>query len=135
MGNLKKYGLPLLGILVVVLAGVSFKFYQELRQLKENPNKVAQEEVRALVARVGHLLVLPEGEDPTVATVNETEKLKEQPFFEKAKKGDKVLIYTNAKKAVLYDPVANKIVEVAPINIGPPAAPAPPAPAPAPRKP
>lgn len=140
MGNLKKYGFPLLAILVVALAGVSFKFYQELRQLKDNPQKVAQEEVRALVARVGQLIVLPEGEDPTVATVNDTEKLKEQPFFEKAKKGDKVLIYTNAKRAILYDPVANKIVEVAPISIGPPAAtkPAVPAPkptAPAPKKP
>ncbi|MEK7084254.1 MAG: hypothetical protein AAB932_03410 [Patescibacteria group bacterium] len=29
----------------------------------------------------------------------------------------KVLIYTNAKKVILYDPVNNKIVEVAPLSI------------------
>ena len=41
-------------------------------------------------------------------------------FFSKAKVGDKVIIYTNARKAILYDPVAGKIVEVAPVNIGTP---------------
>ena len=65
------------------------------------------------------MIVLPEDEIPTVATVSDPEKLKEQPFFSDAKKGDKVLIYANAKKAILYDPMANKIVTVAPINIGP----------------
>lgn len=131
MGNLKKFFAPVLIILVLGFAGLSFLFYQKFNALKENPQKIAQEEVRALVARVGQLLVLPEGEDPTVATVQEPERLKDQPFFAKAKKGDKVLIYTNAKKAVLYDPAANKIVEVAPVNIGAPAAPTP-APAPTP---
>ena len=53
-----------------------------------------------------------------MATVSDLEKLKDQPFFAKAKIGDKVLIYTDAKKAILYDPVNDKIVEVAPINIG-----------------
>ena len=41
-----------------------------------------------------------------------------------------MIIYTNAKRAILYDPTANKIVEMAPLNIGQNAA-TPPAPAPA----
>lgn len=92
---------------------------QQLAELKQDPQKVAQQETQALLDRVGNLIVLPEGETPTIATVSDPEKLKNQPFFAKAKVGDKVLIYTNARKAILYDPVADRILEVAPINIGP----------------
>ena len=45
--------------------------------------------------------------------------LKNQAFFANAQKGDIVLIYANAKKAILYDPVGNKIVDTAPISSEP----------------
>lgn len=112
---------PALGallVLLVVSAGSAVYFYQQLSSLKENPQAIAQKEAEALVSKVGKLIVLPEGENPTIATVNDPEVLKNQPFFTNAKKGDKVLIYTNARKAILYSPENNKIVEVAPINIG-----------------
>ena len=57
-------------------------------------------------------------EVPTVATVSDVSKLKNQAFFANAKNGDKVLIYQNAKKAILYRPSSNKIVEFGPINLG-----------------
>jgi hypothetical protein len=75
------------------------------------------------VAAVGKLIVLPTDEQPTLATVVDPSKLKNQPFFAQAQKGDQVLIYTNARKAILYSPTANKIVEVAPLIIGAQAAP------------
>jgi len=112
----------LIGILVIgilVSLGATYYFYNQLNKLRLNPQEAAQEEARALVAKVGKLIVLPEDENPTVATVADPEALRSQPFFAKAEKGDKVLIYTNARKAILYNPENNKIVEVAPINIGP----------------
>lgn len=108
-------------VLIVLILGSSataYYFYQKYADIKQDPQKVNQEEVQALVLRVSELIVLPEGEIPTVATVSDPEKLQNQPFFANAKKGDKVLIYTNARKAILYDPESHKIVEVAPINIG-----------------
>jgi len=76
---------------------------------------------------VGKLMVLPEGETPTIATVSDPDKLKDQAFFAHAKTGDKVLIYAKAKKAILYSPTDNRIVEVAAIDLGgtPAAAPKP----------
>ena len=104
--------------LIIILVGLSAYFYYKYTTLKADPSKEAQAEVSQLTSQVSKLIVLPEGEQPTIATVTDVEKLKDQPFFAKAKNGDKVLIYTQAKKAILFDPSANKIVEVAPINIG-----------------
>ena len=108
----------IIGVLILVVlttGGAAAYFYNQLQQ---NPQVQVQEEIDTLVAQVGELLVLPEGEAPTVATVSDIELLREQPFFANAKNGDRVLIYTSARKAILYDPVANKIVEIAPINLG-----------------
>ncbi len=112
--------LPLivLGVLFVGSAATAGYFYNELQTLKADPQQQAQKEAEALVAKVGALIVLPADEKPTVATVQDPEKLKEQAFFANAKTGDKVLIYTTARKAILYSPTDNKIVEVAPVNIG-----------------
>lgn len=114
----KLHVLAILVGLAVLSSGTAVFFYNEYSVLKENPNKAAQEEINKLVAQVSKLIVLPDGETPTLATVSNPDRLKDQPFFAKAKTGDKVLIYTNSKKAILYNPETNKIVEVAPINIG-----------------
>ena len=105
---------------VLVAVGFAAYFWYEVSALKKNPQRAVQEETRKLLANVSQLIVLPEGETPTIATVTDPERLKDQPFFAKAQTGDKVLIYTNVRKAILYSPTQNKIVEVAPINIGNP---------------
>lgn len=107
-------------LLALSAAGAAAYFYTQVQDFKRNPQAVAQKEAQELIERVSRLIVLPEGETPTIATVTDPEALKDQPFFAKAKKGDKVLLYTNARKAILYDPVAGKILEVAPVNIGTP---------------
>lgn len=111
----KKYGAVLLIALVIVLALTSAYFYKKSRSLNTT-DQASQAEVKSLIEKVSRILVVPTDETPTVATVSDPEALKDQPFFAGAKKGDKVLIYSNAKKAVLYDPVADKIITVAPLN-------------------
>jgi len=104
--------------LFVGSAAFGFSYYKEVVGLRENPQKIAQEEVGKTVAKVSAHMLLPEGETPTVATVTDTETLKKQPFFANANVGDRVLIYASALKAILYRPELDKIIEVAPLNIG-----------------
>jgi len=94
------------------------KLSKELSDIKSDPQKVAADQISQLLNKVGQLIVLPDNEQPTVATVTDLAALKDQPFFEKAEVGDKVLIYTKGKRAILYRERQNKIVEVAPVNIG-----------------
>lgn len=91
---------------------------QQVNKLKSNPSITAQQEQQDLVSKVGKLTVLPTNETPTIATVTDITKLKDQAFFANAKNGDKVLIYTQAKKAYLYRPSTNKLINIAPVNLG-----------------
>lgn len=107
----------LLGLLVLLAAGAAYLFMQ-VSALKQDPDALARKEAEEMVGIVGKLILLPKDELPTVATVSDPTKLAGQAFFAKAKVGDKVLLYPNARKAYLYDPVANRVLEVAPINLG-----------------
>ena len=107
----------ILALLVIVLGGTSLYFYRNSKLLKNAvSNSVDLAEAKALAVKVGKLIVLPEDEVPTIATVSDPAALMGQSFFEGAKKGDKVLIYSNAGKAILYDPVVNKIITIAPLD-------------------
>ncbi len=107
-----------IGLIAVAAIAIAMAahFNSQLQALK-NPNAATEAEVKATVAQVAKLMVLPQSEVPTVATVSDPEKLKDQPFFANAISGDKVLIYSIAKKAILWRPSIAKIIEVSPLNI------------------
>lgn len=123
----QKLTLVLLVIAIMGIASTIFLGYQyqkakrEIQTIRTDPTviqKAAQAEVKQLLDQIGKLIDLPQKESPTVATVIDSQKLKSQPFFAKAKNGDKIIIYTEAKKAIIYRPSTNKIVDVAPVTIG-----------------
>lgn len=104
-------------VLALVPSVYFYTQYQQAQARLTNPNLFAAEEAKKYIDQVGKLMILPSGETPTIATVNDKDKLKNQPFFAKTENGDKVLIYTNAKKAILFRPSIDKIIDVAPINV------------------
>ena len=79
------------------------KIQTELANLQTSAkNNNPQNEINNVLAQVGSLMVLPEGEQPAVATVVDLAKLEGKPFFKNAQLGDKVIIYSQAGKAILY---------------------------------
>ncbi len=127
---LRAFGFPLRFLLknpkiflfiIVVLLSVAGTIFL----VKKNPslfgisNKAINEledERKRLVEEVGKIIELPQ-ETPTIATVSDVEKLRNQTFFSKAQNGDKVLIFTDSKKAILYRPSEKRIIEVGIVNI------------------
>ncbi len=104
-------------VAVVAILGAGFLSYK-LYAMKKSPTVAAQAEVASLVEKVGKLIVLPENETPTIATVSDPDILSKEAFFAQAEKGDKVLIYTTSQKAILFSVSKNKILSVAPLNLG-----------------
>lgn len=117
---MKKLFIPT--VLIVALLGAYgtyyfYKQYQETKKLIKNPVEIGKAEEKQIISDVGKLLVLPKDETPTVVTVVDKSKLKSQKFFDKSENGDKVLIFLKARKAILYRPSSNKIVDVAGVTI------------------
>lgn len=116
--NKIKRNLPLILIVLVIALAISTAYFYKRSSALKNPQTASTNETNALIAKVSKIALLPTGETPTVATVSDPEKLKDQAFFVDAKVGYKVLVYANAKKAFLYDPATNKIINIAPVNTG-----------------
>lgn len=107
-----------IGVLVLVALGALAYAYSEYSTLTQDPNVANQKKIQEVVVKVEKLIDLPDDEVPTLATVSDVAALEGQPFFANASVGDQVLLYTNARKAFLYNPSKNVIVEVASLNIG-----------------
>ena len=89
-----------------------------MEKLRSDPQLLAREEAKTLVQKLAALVVLPQGEEPVIATVTDKEKLIDQPIFASAENGDKLIIYSAAKKAYLYDEKNNKVKDIIPVNLG-----------------
>jgi hypothetical protein len=92
-----------------------FKVNRELLQSQSTP--LSPQAIDQLLARIGKLVDLPKDETPVIATVSDLNQLKDQSFFNQAQIGDKVLIFKNNKKAYLYRPSQNQVINIGPINI------------------
>jgi hypothetical protein len=111
--------LVLLGVICLIAAIV---YYVSFNSTKKSGDSLSENEAANVIEQVGKLMVLPTGEEPTVAAVVDTYALQDQPFFNNAKVGDVVLIYAGARKAILFDSQNNRIIEVQPVVFGDPPA-------------
>jgi len=104
-------------IFLIIAVVTSWYFYAQWKRALNTQYTGSSEvaEIQQIVSIISQRMLLPEGEEPTIATVIDKNQLQDQQFFANAENGDKVLIYTNARKAILFRPSTEKIIEVAPI--------------------
>ncbi len=109
----------LVWFLLIALALWSYGFYVLGSHVVylENPGLAEQQQVTALLQKVGALIELPTNETPTMATITNAALLKQtQPFLANAENGDVLIIYAAAKTAILYRPSEDKLIAVGPVT-------------------
>jgi hypothetical protein len=111
-------------VIVVLTIATSFFAYryfttvQKLNALTSGSLTLNKQDIAKLVAKVNKLIILPTDEVPTLATITNVEALaKEQPFYKNAHDGDRLLVYTKAQKAIIFDPNRNVLVNVGPVYV------------------
>ncbi len=111
----------------IIAIGVAVFFYIQWQKAQEQVQhpavssdiaEASREEIEDVVEELSKVVLLPEGEMPTLSTIKDKSSLTEnQEFFVEAENGDYVLVYQQAKKAFLYRPSTQKLINLAPINI------------------
>ena len=115
--------LPIILVLAFLgLAGFGGWSFYSYKQAKEEVLRLStlegqlglqKREVDELLSAVAKHLVLPNDEEPTIATISDIDVLGEnQPFFDGASNGDKVIVYVSAGKAIIYSPDRDVIINV-----------------------
>lgn len=112
-----KWPVILFGILLLLIF-IGGGYYAYLTYFHTQPADQQEEVIESddVVSKVRELMELPE-EEPTIATVSDVTQLRDQEFFSRAQNGDKVLIFQEAGKAILFRPSTGKIIEVGPVTI------------------
>lgn len=119
----------LIFVVILALTGAGFLYYQyqktakELKKVKSQTtttqDAAKSDEVKKLVSEVAKIARLPENETPSIATITDASKLKDQTFFKDAKNGDILLVFNSSGKAVLYDPKEKKVVDITTLSSTP----------------
>lgn len=78
-----------------------------------------KKQIADVMASVGKLMLLPKGDEPVLARVEDPDALvKQQAFFAGAEKGDALLIFPKTQRAILYSLNRNLIINSGPIIAG-----------------
>lgn len=110
--------------LVVVLDSQRRDAQRELRNLTvrmeqlQGNSEESREKAREVVESISRIYDLDVSVEPTVATIVDVQKLREQnPFYAKAENGDFLVV--TATRAILYRESENRILDVVPVQLQP----------------
>jgi uncharacterized protein HemX len=119
-----RIGLLLLIVIGLIVAGLILindrnKLKEEVNKLSSQSQIAASDEATQLNSEAHRLVELSTDEVPSIATVADAGKLKQQfKGFETTQNGDKLLIYTQSKQIIVYRPSSKKIVSIVQITLG-----------------
>jgi hypothetical protein len=102
-------------VLLALIGGGTYAYFKY--HSKASIEKRAQVETVRLVKEVRKVMILPETDVPAVFDIQDPVLLtSQQAFFAGAEKGDKLLVYPQLGKAIIYSPSRHIIVNVGPVT-------------------
>lgn len=107
-------------VIVVVIVGVggwiAWNTQSETGLGSISPDtKLSDAQVNYLVGRISQFMVVPQGEEPSITVLGDIQELAaDQSFYQDAKDGDLLVVFSN--RAIIYDPVSDKLVTVSSID-------------------
>lgn len=109
-------------VCIAALSTLVLLYFLYLLFMQINPKSENNDELTLYLKQIEKSITLPQGEMPSLATVNDADKLKSEAgnkFFTNAKTGDKMIIYSTAKKVILYRPSEKKVIEYSSLSLAP----------------
>ena len=111
---------------LILLAGaVSYLlFYQKSQRVTINIPQLAPSKTviinpdQDLLSELEKRLAMPKGK-PAIFNISDLSHLTSQNFFNGSKPTDKLILFQEDKKAVIYDPIAKQIINVGPLVVMP----------------
>lgn len=97
-------------VFIVLLAAIGLcvvLFLKYREAVDTNPNNVEQKTIET----VAKLVVTPD-ERPTVVTVQDASKLSNPELASRAEDGDRLLVYSQNRRVIMYRPANGKIVDI-----------------------
>lgn len=106
--------LPTLLVLALLLGGGVYYAFSEHVITASPGTQVGGvvSEKEEIIKVVRELIALPGREVPAYGVITDPMQLVGQPFFKNARRDDVVLVFTSAKRAVLFRPSTGQIIEM-----------------------
>lgn len=111
----KKILIAIVVVALVIIAGGAY-----LWSMPKTKKDASSAQIEAVLSKLENHMILPTGEVPKIASIDDPiGAAKIQPFVSGAVKGDLLILYAKAAKAILYSPSRDLIVNVGPVTMNP----------------
>ena len=111
----------LAGGLLVLASGTAAGFWFARQHAGSSAATSDAAKKQEIVREVGAMYLLPAGEDPTVAIIQDRSALGAEIFFKNAQNGDAVIVYKTAGLGLIYRQSLHKLVNVQTVSLAQPA--------------
>lgn len=101
--------------------GLATPFIWSTIQERRNPKTsitAASTNPTSPMEQVARHMVLPDNEEPVIATITDESKLS-SPFLKAGQVGDTVLLYNEHQRVIIYRASSDRIIDVGPLQITP----------------